>query len=59
MELLRTMMRMIKNHFEIDSPPLPEAEADILSHGTLFSWLEQGAGEASIVFGLDLDGFQV
>ena len=58
LELLRTLMRMIKQHFKLDAPALPEAEPEILSHGCLFSWLEQGAASAPILLGLDLDGFQ-
>ena len=57
-ELLRGVMRAIKNHFRIDSPALPEAEAELLSHGCLFSWLEMAVSEAPVVVGLDLDGFQ-
>jgi hypothetical protein len=59
MDLLRTLMRMIKNYFQLDAPALPEKEAEILSHGCLFSWLEQGAAQGPITLGLDLDGFQV
>ncbi len=55
--LLRTMMRSIKTHFKIDSPGLPDTEAEVLSHGTLFSWLEMGGLEGTVVFCIDLEGF--
>ena len=41
MDLLRTLMRMIKNFFQLDAPALPEKESEILSHGCLFAWLQQ------------------
>jgi hypothetical protein len=55
--LLRTMMRMIKTHFRIDTPGLPDGAAEVLSHGALFSWLEIGGLEGQIVLCLDLEGF--
>lgn len=55
--LLRTMMRMIKTHFQLDTPGLPDGQAEVLSHGALFSWLEMGGLEAQVIFCLDLDGF--
>ena len=58
MDLLRTLMRMIKNFFQLDAPALPEKESEILSHGCLFAWLQQGVSQGPITLGLDLDGFQ-
>jgi hypothetical protein len=55
--VLRTMMRMIKTHFKIDSPGIPDSESEVLSHGTLFSWLELGGLEGTIVMCIDLEGF--
>jgi len=40
MDLLQMVMRLIKTHFKIDSPALPEGAAEVLSHGCIFSWLE-------------------
>eukprot|EP00960_Hanusia_phi_P059688 764261-Hanusia_phi.AAC.1 len=47
-ELLRHVMKTIKFHFKIDTPALPETASEVLSHGTMFTWLENGIQDSQV-----------